>query len=182
MHCGCEKSVLWQYTSKGFLSGYGAALDCNVFFGSASDWAKLAGKSGEVKPTPSAITQPRYRIWRDGAWQAWHSNGASAGKSKHQIYDIDFSGLPTGSWFRLTLKGGKVLAKNKHNDAHKLPLIGLEVYYKTANPSATGYHEAMYRGHTVAGKWLKWEHDDNDGGAGDDVNALDVVQLKIVKC
>lgn len=48
---GCEKSILWQYTSQGYLDGYDGALDCNVFFGGAKDWQKYTkasstGKSG----------------------------------------------------------------------------------------------------------------------------------------
>ena len=181
---GCEKSVLWQYTSQGFLKGYGAALDCNVFFGTSSDWMKLAAKSSSAtpsKPATDAVTQPRYRIWRDGKWQAWHSNGSTAGYAGHPIYDVDFSGLPSGSWWRLTLKGGKVLAKNKHNDAHKTPISGIEVYYKTANPAKTGYYEALYRVY-VGGKWLKWEHDVEDGGAGDDRNQVEKIQFKVARC
>ena len=180
---GCEKSVLWQYTSQGYLKGYDAPLDCNVFFGTSSDWMKLAAKSSGTKPKPAtdAVTQPRYRVWRDGKWQAWHSNGTSAGKAGSAVYDVDFSGLPSGSWWRLTLKGGKVLAKNEHNDAHKTPIAGIEVYYKTKSPESTGYYEALYRVY-AGGKWLKWEHDVEDGGAGDDRNQVEKIQFKVAKC
>jgi len=40
---GCEKAVMWQYTSEGVLRGYNGTLDCNVFFGSASDFKALMG-------------------------------------------------------------------------------------------------------------------------------------------
>jgi hypothetical protein len=142
------------------------------------------GKADNLKhtaPKSDVAAQPRYRIWRDGKWQAWHSNGSTAGYKGHQIYDVDFSGLPSGSWWRLTLKGGKVLAKNKHNDARKVPISGIEVYYKTANPSKTGYYEALYRVY-AGGKWLKWEHDVEDGGAGDDRNQVEKIQFKVAKC
>lgn len=43
IYSGCEKSILWQYTSQGYISGYSGALDCNVFYGSKADWQKLAG-------------------------------------------------------------------------------------------------------------------------------------------
>ena len=44
IYAGCEDSVLWQYTSKGFLDGYDGALDCNVFYGTKEDWMALASK------------------------------------------------------------------------------------------------------------------------------------------
>lgn len=178
---GCEKSVLWQYTSQGYLKGYDGELDCNVFFGTSSDWMKLAAKSAKKKDAKSVVAQPRYRAANKVKWGAWKSNGQSA-KITGGIYDIDFSGLPDGSWWRLTLKGGKVLKKNEHNDARKLPVIGIEVYYKTADPDKTGYYEAMYRSRTVDGEWLRWEHDVEDGGSGDDAHAIDVLQFKVVKC
>ena len=74
-----------------------------------------------------------------------------------------------------------MLGKNEHNVAKKLPVIGIEVFYKTADPSKTGYYEAVYRV-GYEGKWLKWEHDVDDGGAGDDVHAIDKIQFKIAKC
>lgn len=141
------------------------------------------GKADNLKhtaPKSDVAAQPRYRIWRDGKWQAWHSNGSTAGYKGHPIYDVDFSGLPSGSWWRLTLKGGKVLAKNKHNDVRKVPISGIEVYYKTANPSKTGYYEALYRVY-AGGEWLKWEHDVEDGGAGDDRNQVEKIQFKVAK-
>lgn len=42
---GCEDSILWQYTSQGFLPGYDGPLDCNVFQGAR--WSDYTGK--EVK-------------------------------------------------------------------------------------------------------------------------------------
>ena len=175
---GCEKSVLWQYTSQGHLDGYDKALDCNVFFGTSSDWAKLVTGT---KPKPDQPTaQPKYRVYRSGKWQGWHEGGKSAGRSGIPIYDIDFTGLPAGSWWRLTLKGGKVLGKGVHNTARKVPVIGVEVFYKTPEPTSV-YYEALYRIHTVGGGWLKWEHDVDDGGAGDDANPIDVLQFKIAK-
>lgn len=47
---GCEKSVLWQFTSTGYLDGYDAPLDLNVFFGTADDWDKLAGVKKGTSP------------------------------------------------------------------------------------------------------------------------------------
>ena len=48
---GCDASILWQFTSQGYLKGYDGPLDMDVFFGSGSDWdgycsGKTASKSG----------------------------------------------------------------------------------------------------------------------------------------
>ena len=54
---GCEKSVLWQYTSQGYINGYDGPLDCNVFYGTKEDWKKLAGtKTTPSKTTPAETT------------------------------------------------------------------------------------------------------------------------------
>ena len=53
IYSGCEKSVIWQFTSQGYLSGYSGPLDLDEFFGTKADWQKLAGMSGSSS-TPSS--------------------------------------------------------------------------------------------------------------------------------
>lgn len=48
--------ALWQYTSKGKVSGYNGDLDLDVFSGDTSAWDKYAGGSGT--PTPQPAPQP----------------------------------------------------------------------------------------------------------------------------
>lgn len=48
--------ALWQYTSKGRVSGYNGDLDLDVFSGDTSAWDKYAGGSG--MPTPQPAPQP----------------------------------------------------------------------------------------------------------------------------
>lgn len=45
----------------------------------------------------------------------------------------------------------------------------------------TGYYVAKYRVSPLGKDYLKWEHDDQDGGAGDDVNGIDRLQLTLEK-
>lgn len=63
IYSGCEKSILWQYTSQGYINGYDEALDCNIFYGSKADWQKLAGMktttSTTVKPTTATTTSTK---------------------------------------------------------------------------------------------------------------------------
>lgn len=46
---------------------------------------------------------------------------------------------------------------------------------------ASGYYEAIYRVSPQNRNYLKWEYDDLDGGAGDDVNGIDRFQLTLEK-
>lgn len=50
--------ALWQYTSKGRISGYNGDLDLDVFSGDTSAWDKYAGGSGSVTPTPTPAPTP----------------------------------------------------------------------------------------------------------------------------
>ena len=63
-------------------------------------------------------------------------------------------------------------------------LIGLTVYYDTHAPSETGYSEALYRVHCLGASpaWGKYEHDDDDGDAGNDADQLDMIELTIAPC
>ena len=58
------------------------------------------------------------------------------------------------------------------------------VYYDTPSPEETGYYQAMYRAHWMGrnADWGKWEYDDDDGGAGNDRDQLDMVEVTIVRC
>ena len=63
-------------------------------------------------------------------------------------------------------------------------LIGLTVYYDTPHPEDTGYYQAMYRVHWLGRNpdWGKYEYDDDDSGAGNDCDQLDMIELTIVRC
>ena len=137
------------------------------------------GSGGSTIKKP---TSPEYRVYANGKWQTWHKDSAAAGTAGTPIYDVDFRYLGPNGWYQLTIEGGTELARNTHNSTHKRKIIGITVYYDTPNPSTTGYYEAVYRVQTTKKKWLKWEHDDTDGGAGDDRNAVCRIQLKIAKC
>lgn len=137
---------------------------------------------GYVKTTvkKSVPAQPRYRVRGVKNWGPWKSAGETA-YAGNGIYDVDFSGLPPKSWWRLTLAGGEVLGKCKHNGTGK-PVTGIEVYYETASPAKTGYWEAQYRVRAKqSGTWLRWEHDVQDGGAGG-LGVIDCLQFRIAKC
>jgi hypothetical protein len=82
--------------------------------------------------------------------------------------EIDIASIG-GGWYEKNLADGK--------------LIGLTVYYKTPNPEATGYYAAYYRTHWMGANpaWGKWETDNDDGGAGNDGDQVDMIELTICK-
>lgn len=153
---------------------------------------------GATKPPTTApewvdgaatVPVPHYRVWtRDDGWLDWMegmscSDGCGddyAGMPGHWIYDVDFdpTSLGPSGWWQLTLSNGAALPKNVRNEARELPVTGITCYYDTPEPAATGYYEAVYRVAAADGNWLKWEHDDDDDGAGG-AGPIDRFQLKI---
>ena len=63
--------VMWQWTSKGRLDGYGGDLDCDLFYGERAEWLKLCEKDG--KPMSDYIEV------RDGV--ATYSNSKQGNKT-----------------------------------------------------------------------------------------------------
>lgn len=145
------------------------------------------GSSGDSSPGGSYgsdLPMPRFRvaIMRNGRkeWLPWMRGKVDEGGSSDTfagvpgcgIVDVEFEGgsLGPNGWFTKNMKGDK--------------LIGLTVFYDTPNPSATGYYEALYRCHWMGSNpaWGKYEHDDDDGGAGNDYDQLDMIELTIAPC
>ena len=84
-----------------------------------------------------------------------------------QIQDPVVISLGPGGWFTKRMSGNK--------------LIGITVYYNTSSPSTTGYYQAKYRAHWLGSNpaWWKYEYDDDDAGAGNDWDQLDMIELTI---
>lgn len=134
---------------------------------------------------PSAnLPMPRFRvaIVRDGSkcWLPWMrelvdeggSDDTFAGVPGCGIVDVEFDGgsLGPNGWFTKNMDGNR--------------LIGLTVYYDTPHPEETGYYQAKYRVHWLGSNpgWGKYEYDDGDGGAGNNRDQLDMIELTIVRC
>lgn len=150
----------------------------------------IGGEDSGSAPAPAPVEpsgdlpMPRFRvaIVRDGAkcWLPWMrglvdeggSNDTFAGVPGCGIVDVEFEGgsLGPNGWFTKNMKGDK--------------LIGLTVYYDTPHPEETGYYQAMYHVHWLGSNpdWGKYEYDDDDGGAGNDRDQLDMIELTIVAC
>lgn len=146
--------------------------------------AGASGGSGSGEGVPAELPMPRFRVaikkngrkhwlpWMRGLVDEGGSSDTYAGVEGCGIVDIEFEGGSLGpdGWFTKNMRGDK--------------LIGLTVFYDTANPDATGYYQAMYRCHWMGKNpaWGKYEYDDDDGGAGNDVDQLDMIELTIVRC
>ena len=110
--------------------------------------------------------------WMRGLVDEGGSDDTFAGVPGCGIVDVEFEGgsLGPNGWFTKNMDGDK--------------LIGLTVYYDTPHPEETGYYQAMYRVHWLGSNpdWGKYEYDDDDGGAGNDCDQLDMIELTIASC
>ena len=149
--------------------------------------AGSGSSSGGVSPNPGGssadLPMPRFRVaimkggkkhwlpWMRGLVDEGGSSDTYAGMEGCGIVDIEFEGGSLGpdGWFTKNMKGDK--------------LIGLTVFYDTPNPDATDYYQAMYRCHWMGKNpaWGKYEYDDDDGGAGNDKDQLDMIELTICR-
>lgn len=184
----------------GFYGGHWDWVLELVTDGSGAQVAQPAKPTSNAKPSggqsDAAIDapMPEYRVkGKSGQWYDWmrglveisgKSGDDYAGSEGDPIVDIEFKNLGDGGWFVLNVKDVGELGRNQQNKTEH-PLIGVTVYYATPDPGSTGYYRAMYRVHSLHnwpsahGKWLKWEYDDEDGGAGDDANPIDLFQLTL---
>ena len=74
--------LLWQYTGKGRLTGYGGNLDLNVFYGTKADWLKLANGG---TPTPK---KEKTMISNCGIDERGKSKGGQAGDQTGKEYRV----------------------------------------------------------------------------------------------
>lgn len=157
-----------------YYAGWDGILHYN---GGADDNAE---NSGGGTAAAGALPMPRYRgaVMIDGkkTWLEWCEGlyctdgcgdnfGGIPGVGMAD-FEVDASSLG-GGWFKVVRDGERV--------------IGLVVYYSTPDPDSTGWYVAHYRVHWMGANpgWGKWERDDEDGGAGNDCDQVDMVQLTI---
>ena len=71
-----DELTAYQYASQGRISGWGGDIDLSVFYGSAADWAAMAGGNPQPKPDPQPDPKPvgdniRYRASTDPSGREW---------------------------------------------------------------------------------------------------------------
>lgn len=134
------------------------------------------------------IFMPEYRVYTaEDGWLEWMiglscSDGCGddfAGVKGHMHRNAQFKNLGPGGWFQLTMKRQGELPRNQENTDLSDYITGYTIYYGTPEPGRTGYYKAKYRVSPAGRDYLKWEYDDEDGGAGDDANGVDRLQLTL---
>ena len=148
------------------------------------------GKTGQPEQSYDGLKIPRYRVYtKEDGWLEWLeglkcTDGCGddfAGIQGHLHRNAEFTDLGPSGWFQLNMKRQGTLAKNQQNEDLSDYIIGYTIYYDTPDPGKTGYYKAKYRVAPVGKGYLKSEYDDEDGGAGDDVNGVDRLQLTLEK-
>ena len=106
---GCEKSIMWQFTSEGYLSGYDGRLDLNVFFGGKADFQALMGSQSAASAKPAQQEKPQddsvvFRVSTDPRGKKWSPEGkcngngirwlAVKGVGKYRVHTQDNGWLP----------------------------------------------------------------------------------------
>ena len=171
----------WEASVHGY---YDYPWDCVLHYTGLADGAGSGSSSGPSVPSGGSGAEsvmPRYRVaimengsktwlpWMRGMTDEGGSDDTFAGVPGCGIVDVEFDMATLGpaGWFEKNMSGGK--------------LIGLTVYYDTADPAATGWWAAKYRVHWLGANpdWGKWEIDDEDGGAGNDCDQIDMVELTL---
>jgi len=203
---GCEGSILWQYTSEGYLDGHDDGLDCNVFYGTADDFKALMGPKGSAKPTNAAkpaasktVKEPvRYRVSVDPLGVEWldeMENLTDTGGSKDKFAGV--TGKPM-RWLAVNAKKYRVFTEKSgwlgwitRYDVDDLedgcagdgsPILGVEI----ADDSVR-YSAHRMRTKALAGKWYasmrgskQIDGKSTDHFAGDLANKIDAIRMKRV--
>ncbi len=119
----------------------------------------------------------------------------------------DYAGLPGHAaiflaidlgghgWYRVYSQAGGWLPPVQGYDCNDLqngvagdgsPILGIQVYYETPNPEATGYYRACYRAAVIGSEYYPCQYDtetgeSQDGYAGDLANPIDRFQLTLTR-
>ncbi len=152
---------------------------------------ETAGGEAEntVEIIKSDISVPEYRVYTaEDGWLEWMqglscADGCGddfAGVPGHVHRNAQFRNLGKDGWFQLTMKRQGLLPKNQENKDMSDYIIGYTIYYSAETSGAKGY-KAKYRVAPSGKDYLKWEYDNKDDGAGDDINGVDRLQLTLEK-
>ena len=119
-----------------------------------------------------------------GSYMAEHEAGETAGGSYiGYIMTLELNYLADGNYTG-TMQIDGYMTMVRANVYAKETGKTVTVYYDTPRPDVTGYYQAKYRVRWMSRppEWGKWEYDDDDGGAGNDTDQLDMIELTIVPC
>lgn len=202
---GC---VIRQYSSSGYLPGWGGALDLNKFYGDRTMWMRYAAVNGKPQPAsqaspapaPSPMPHVNYALHEQGV--GWlptvHDFGGGddgyAGNPNHR-HDMLWMNVTEGDLrYRVHVQGGEWLSWVNHGNPNDTvngcagmfgrTIDAVQAYYTT--PAGRTLRQAWYRSQTTArAGWLNPCCDDGtslpgyDGFAGVYGEPLDRLQISI---
>ena len=118
MKIAYEKAKVWQFTSNCILPGYDSGLDANVFFGTKTEWKKLANitttsKSTKKKTETEKISKT-YKVISTDGMNVRKSYTVSSAKLLTLKYKEEFKAIKKhGNWVYAEKYNGWVCEKGK---------------------------------------------------------------------
>ena len=194
-----SKMTIYQYSSTRKIKGYSENLDCNIFYGTKEDWAKLYGtkslntSTGVSKPTTTTTKvsgQPKYAVnVSQHGWQDTMEGLKDTGGSKDNYAgilgkDCVYIGIDGVGNYRVYSKASGWLPYvdhfNKKDEENGMAgdgssILALEI------PNS----KIKYQVHRKNGSWYNWMVGNKDTGgskdtyAGDMKNPIDAVRITL---
>jgi len=184
-------AIAYQYTSTGYISGYGSQLDLSVGYLSAQDWLNMCGNyTPQSQPQPSG-SQPRYAVYIDGYGWLIEMEGLKETDGGNDDYagvignSCSYLGISGVGNYRVYTQANGWLPYVDHFDYNDKeygmagdgsPILALEI------PNSN----IKYQVHTINGNWYDWmignvdTGGSNDTYAGDMQNPIDGIRIVLV--
>lgn len=92
-----NEMACYQYSSTGYVSGYGARLDINRFYGTREDWLAMCGQEEDMPITHEEMEQiaelcaakvAESAYWPEDKKEQWGTKGKGAGKYLRNNYNV----------------------------------------------------------------------------------------------
>ena len=183
-------AIAYQYTSTGYISGYGAGLDLSVGYMSAQDWSDMCGGySPQPRPQPSG-NQPKYAVYtnQDG-WLDTMEGLVDTGGSSDDYAGVignscTYIGINGVGQYRVYSQASGWLPYVDHFNSND------EEYGMAGDGSAILALEIpndsiKYQVHVVGDGWYSWMIGNRDTGgssdtyAGDMRNPIDAIRITL---
>lgn len=199
-----DGAAMYQYTSSGYLYGWGGPLDLNVFYGDENAWDAYASSNGTppAPNTPVTPQEPRASVEftymaqtaEDGWLPAVTNLEDYAGIQGHAITGVAITANTGSVWYQVCTEYSgwlPVVTGYDINDYYNgyagngQRVTAVRVYYNTPDNlvAEIGYQKAQYRVSTLYDwDYYDWQYDDEitygqDGYAGDGYGPIDAFQL-----
>lgn len=176
-------AIAYQYTSTGYIPGYGGDLDLSVGYMSAQDWSDMCGSGGYI-PRPQPIpqpsgNQPRYAVYINGYGWLTEMEGLKETDGGSDDYagiigsNCSYIGINGVGKYRVYSQANGWLPYVDHlnyNDEEYgmagdgSPILAIEI------PNSS----IKYQVHTINNEWYSWMIGNKDTGGSSDTYAGDM--------